>query len=57
MIKDFGCLDKVDKMYPFSGISYKRIVQEKDPGNRDSFVQLVQFIGCVKSLAKIHISQ
>jgi hypothetical protein len=35
-------LDKVDKRYSISGISYEKIVQKKDPGNRDSFVQLVQ---------------
>jgi len=35
-------LDKVDKRYSISGISYEKSVQKKDPGNRDSFVQLVQ---------------
>jgi len=35
-------LDKVDKRYSISGIFYEKSVQKKDPGNRDSFVQLVQ---------------
>ena len=35
-------LDKVDKRYSISGISYEKSVQKKDPGIRDSFVQLVQ---------------
>jgi hypothetical protein len=37
-------LDKVDKRYSISGKSYEKIVQEKDPGIRESFVQRVQIL-------------
>ena len=42
MIKNFQDLDKVDKRYSISGKSYEKIVQKKDPGKHDSFVQRVQ---------------